>query len=179
MYENNVDNQIKKLQTLNDKQLIDIVKNYKRYKYDEKLKDHALIILKERGIDENLLKITGNLNNDKYINANELFSEYKKKSTIAFILYIIFVVGQKLIIKFLATNLSLGFLLIGIDVLLLIMYIVFLFKSFLLQNSFYSLVGKKEEAEGFILYFLIGMPFYFIYYFYTKNHMKEHMENSI
>lgn len=57
-----------------------------------------------------------------------------------------------------------------------ILYLVLLLKSFGLQEKFYTKMGKNPEDVGWYLYFLVGMPFYFILYFYLMAQMKERLK---
>ena len=45
--------------------LFDVVKYYKQYGYTDEIRESALLILSERGIGEQILKLSGNLNNYK------------------------------------------------------------------------------------------------------------------
>ena len=56
----------RKLLNLNDKKLIDVVKNYRQYGYDEELRNTAIELLKERGITKKQLEFTGDFENRTY-----------------------------------------------------------------------------------------------------------------
>ena len=78
-----------KLDRLDTGWLIDVVKNYRQYGYDDNLRATAITILNKRGITKNDLKITGNFENKTYDHAHDLFKSFGKNSTIAFVLYAI------------------------------------------------------------------------------------------
>lgn len=58
-----------KLESFNDGKLIDIVKNYKQYGYDNDLRNIALGILEKRGINKEQLELSGNFENHSYKSA--------------------------------------------------------------------------------------------------------------
>ena len=75
------------LKTLSDNKLIDIVKNFKQYGYDENIRTNAISILEEKGININDLKLTGNFENQKFNDANSYYNSFFKNSKIAFMFY--------------------------------------------------------------------------------------------
>ena len=60
----------------NDK-LIDVVKNYKRYGYDDELRDYAINLLGERGWNREDLQQFGYLTNHDYDEAEKQYKAYK------------------------------------------------------------------------------------------------------
>ncbi|MBL4604928.1 MAG: hypothetical protein JKY02_04490, partial [Flavobacteriaceae bacterium] len=48
-----------KLESFDNEKLIDIVKNYQQYGYDNDLRNIAIRILEKRGIDKEQLKLSG------------------------------------------------------------------------------------------------------------------------
>ena len=65
----------------NDK-LIDVVKNYKRYGYDDELRDYAINLLGERGWNREDLQQFGYLTNHDYDEAEKQYKAYKRNSLI-------------------------------------------------------------------------------------------------
>lgn len=61
----------------NDK-LIDVVKNYKRYGYDDELRDYAINLLGERGWNREDLQQFGYLTNHDYDEAEKQYVTAKK-----------------------------------------------------------------------------------------------------
>ncbi len=165
--------QRERLIQFSDQKLIDIVKNYRQYGYDEALRETALSILEERGIDLEQLKLSGNFENNTYELAQNLYAAFTRNSTIAMVLY-----GLLIAFRLIISNLSA----VGVIPVLilfwasLIAYLVFFLQSFNNQRNFYKAIGKEAEAESGIVYFLLGMPFFILLYPYFKNKMKEQMQ---
>lgn len=167
--------QDQKLLQLDDNKLMDVVKNYRQYGYDEKLRERAIEILEERGISKEDLKLGGNFDNLKYEQARILFASFGKNSRNAFVFYLLFfLISIRNSEAELGGILSLFFALTWI--VSLILYFVFLIRSFLNQSRFYKLSGKEYGSEGILLYFILGMPFYMIMYFYFKKQMKTQLK---
>ena len=170
-------NHLERLKQFDDQKLIDIVKNYRQYGYEDALRNAALEILETRGIDMEMLKLTGNLENQTFNTANNLFTSFNRNSTIAFSLYGTWLCFRGLIFLFLKDNKTIDINFIAVFFLwgILISYIVFFVKAYLDQREFYKVIKKPDEAEIWIVYFLLGMPLYIFMYFYFKNQMKEQM----
>ena len=167
---------IEKLKKLDTNKLIDVVKNYRQYGYDENLRASAFSILEDRGITKEDLQLTGNLENRTYDLADDLYKSFSQNSKIAFILYGILLLTNILIPILSRDSDTLGLITLIINIGSLIFYFIFLIKSFLNQNQFYKAIGKDYGTEGVLLYLFIGMPFYIIMYFYFRNQMKEKMK---
>lgn len=65
----------------NDK-LIDVVKNYKRYGYDDELRDYAIYLLEKRGWSREDLQQFGYLTNYDYDEAEKQYKAYSRNSLI-------------------------------------------------------------------------------------------------
>ena len=65
----------------NDK-LIDVVKNYKRYGYDDELRDYAIHLLEKRGWSREDLQQFGYLTNYNYDEAEKQYKAYSRNSLI-------------------------------------------------------------------------------------------------
>ncbi|WP_245662346.1 hypothetical protein, partial [Tenacibaculum soleae] len=76
-----------KLESFENGKLIDIVKNYKQYGYDNDLRNIAVGILEKRGINKEQLELTGNFENHSYESAKGIHKLFSWNSKIAFILY--------------------------------------------------------------------------------------------
>lgn len=161
------------LNSYENEKLIDIHKNYKQYDYDESYRDISLSILESRGITKQELKIGGHFSNQKYDEAVRLIASFEEDSKLALILYIIAFVAclSGLVLKN-NTFPSLGTGLVVFSIILGIIYLIALIKSFNYQSSFYKLIDKKSISHA-IIFILIGMPLYFIYYFLQRKKVKE------
>ncbi|MBL4753047.1 MAG: hypothetical protein JKY52_05520 [Flavobacteriales bacterium] len=164
-----------RLKALSTKKLMDVVKNYRQYGYDDQLRNTALALLEGRGIDKEYLELTGNFENHTYGLAKEFYTAFIRNSKIAFILY-----GLLLVTLFLVpilTSLSQFPPLLQAIMLwgFVIAYVFFLVISFINQIQFFKAIGKDNGAEGALVFFLMGMPFYALLYFYFRRQMKEQM----
>jgi len=156
----------------NDK-LIDIVKNFRQYGYDDVLRETAISILADRGISKEQLKLTGSFENKTYNYAPDLFASLLKNSKIAFVMYLILFASRILIRITPDDSVGLAWTFLILSVLSFILYFVFLVMSFVNQNQFYKVIGKDYGTEGALLYLFLGMPFYMFMYFYFKNQMND------
>lgn len=53
--------------------------------------------------------------------------------------------------------------------------LVFVVRSYLLQASFYTTIGKKGEEESPLAYILLGIPLYIVLFFWSRARMREEM----
>ena len=164
-----------RLKNLDNKKLIDVVKNYRQYGYDDKLRALAISILNSRGITKEELKLTGNFENKTYDYANHLYTSFSKNSKIAFILFLVIMLTNILIPVVSFNSESIGIIILFVNLIALFAYLIFLIKSFLNQNRFYKTINEDYGAEGALMYLFLGMPFYIIMYFYFRKQMKEKM----
>ena len=123
-------NYSERLKNLDNKKLIDVVKNYRQYGYDENLRASAISILDARGITKEQLELTGNFDNKAYDYANQLYNSFSKNSKIAFILFLI-ILSTNIVIPILAVNSeTLSILVLIANWVVLFGYFIFLIKSF-------------------------------------------------
>lgn len=170
---------IERLNNLENKQLIDVVKNYKQYGYDKEMRDKAISILEERGVSQEHLRLTGNLENTDYNHATDLYASFLLNSRIAFVLYLTILLNSlfiPLVFSDMETFLQFGRIASWV---LLILYFIFLIKSFLNQDQLYRIIDKKAGSENVLIYLLLGVPFYIMAYFYFKNQIQEKMKGIV
>lgn len=165
-----------RLKKLESDKLIDVVKNYRQYGYNDDIRNHAIILLEQRGITKNDLQLTGNFENSKYDHASNVFASFEKNSRIAFLFYAMFIIIV-IITPFLHISsksfesiTSYGF------IVSFLVYIMFLLKSFLNQSQFYKLTGDEYGTQGAFVYLFLGMPFYIVMYFIFQGQMKERLK---
>ncbi len=130
----------------NDK-LIDVVKNYKRYGYDDDLRGYAIKLLKERGWNEEDLKRFGYLENPDYDEALIQYKAYCRNSLIA----------VSVLVLSLCT--------------LVLVYLVFVFMAYRNVVKFYQALGREEEAI-----FSFDLFWHVLLFFYQKDKMKEELK---
>ncbi len=163
-----------KLKSFDDYKLIDIVKNYRQYKYNEDIRNAAISILESRDIDLDTLKLRGDLINKSYDDAKQEFETFENSSKVAFILYglmIIFRISTSLAKSNEAFQITF-LILFGISI---VGYLIFLIKSFVSQSRYYEIIGKKESQLNPILYFTVGLIIYLVMFFSFRKHMREEM----
>src|SRR6476661_4403749 len=78
-----------RIMKLDNGKLVDLVKNYRQYGYQEEIRDFALAVLKRRGISKDDLQFTGNLENKSYNYAHDVFASFKRNTVVAFITYLL------------------------------------------------------------------------------------------
>jgi len=165
-----------KLLKLSTEKLIDVVKNYRQYSYDESIKNTALEILNERGYDQELLSKSGNIENQNYQFAFNIFSSFNRYSLIAIFLFIILI----LVSIFFSLNSNESRAIIMVEFIaslgILALYILFLVKSFMDQNQLNKILAEDDVSESIVLFLVIGAPFYIFYYFYLRKRLKEQIE---
>jgi len=165
-----------KLESFDNGKLIDIVKNYKQYGYDNDLRNIAIGILGKRGIDKEQLKLSGNFENHSYESAKGIHKSFSRNSKITFILYGIVLISNILVSVLARNSEILASIILIINWIALISYFVFLIKSFMNQSEFYKAIGKENDSSGILIYVFLGLPFYVLTYFYFRNQMNDEMK---
>lgn len=157
-----VDERIQKLQHMQTSMLIDVVKNYKQYGYTDELRESALLILNERGINEQSLKLSGNLNNFKYEHARD---EYRKFVTNSYIALALFILS---FLSFSTTAL----------VSMFIYVIALLFVGFSFNNTKkLSKLLNDKTIDYSVIFIFLSVFLYFILFFVISSQIKEKMTN--
>lgn len=126
--------------------LIDIVRNYKRYGYDDELRDYAINLLEKRGWSREDLQQFGYLTNYDYDEAEKQYKAYSRNSLIG-ICTLVFSGG-----------------------ILAVIYLIFLLLAYRNVAKFYKALGRNED-EG-VLYNIHGV----LAYFHLKGRMKEELK---
>jgi hypothetical protein len=165
-----------RLKKLDTDKLMDVMKNYRQYNYEENVRNEAIQFLAERGISVEDLRLTGNLGNTNYNRADEVYQEFNRNSKIAFILYGLTILTA-ILLRTMQSEDSASYVYLAIfEILLFLSFLGFMISSLINRNRFYKLIGLEDGAEGAILYLFIGMPFYIILFFYLRKEMKEKMK---
>ena len=165
-----------KLNDYSDKKLIDIVKNYRQYDIHESYRNSALKLLNNRGITEEELRFGGNLYNENYENALRYKTEYSSYSILSFKLYFI-----SLFLDIIGPVLNnngypnIGVIMLLIGVLVSLSFMFYLFKSFISLSNFYKINSERNNINVFAM-IILGIPLYFLVYFYYKNKIVEDLK---
>ena len=129
----------------NDK-LIDVVKNYKRYGYDDELRDYAINLLGERGWSREDLQQFGYLTNYDYDEAEKQYKAYNRNSLIGICTFVF----------------SGG--------ILAVVYLIFLILAYRNVAKFYNALGRNQDETA--LFNALGV----LAYFHLKGRMKEELK---
>jgi lipopolysaccharide export system permease protein len=165
-----------KFKTYDKEKLIDIIKNYRIYDYDDSYKKRALNILAKRGVTEQELKIAGHLSNDNFENAKRNYLEYALYSKITLFFYFPYLLTTLAYFILRNNNLpSLAAISIAVAIPSIILFFTFLVKSFVSQSNFNKLTERKYNFN-IILFLFLGIPLYLILYVYNKKKMKEELK---
>lgn len=165
-----------RLKKLDTNKLIDVVKNYRQYGYNEDVRNYALSLLEEQGISKTDLQLTGNLENTSFNYASDLLETFRSNSKLAFLLYVLLIIVKLIAIWFSPQS---GFgnkMLLIAFILCAVLYLIFLIRSFLNQSEFYKTTGEDFGTDGALVYILLGMPFYFFMYFVFQKQMNERLQ---
>nr|WP_321234080.1 LptF/LptG family permease [uncultured Psychroserpens sp.] len=167
------------LKSYENKKLIDVVKHYRKYDYGIEYKNSSLAILNTRGITEQELKFGGNLTDHAYEESLRLKYSYEENSKLAFVLYIITV----LLILPGAILKNNGFPTIGqalfiTGIIVGVFYLFALIKSFIDHANLYKQLGKNN-VSGALIFVLVGLPLYFLFYFYQKKKINEDLKVGV
>lgn len=166
-------NKLEKLKNFNDKKLIDVVKNYRQFGYDDETREAAIEILESRGIDKESLKIRGDFENKSYDDAIKYFKSYDNYSKNALILYIIMIVSKILSHGLPDSNNLLITVLVIIFWGTLIGFLICFIKAFISQSKYFDLIGKDDYGLNANLYFIIGPFIFLIMFFIFRNQIKK------
>lgn len=167
---------IETLNRLDSTKLMDIVKNYRQYGLEEAVKINAIAILGERGINTEELAMAGTLSNHTYDSADELYRSFNRNSKIALVAYTL-LVSLRFVDPILfpnAVELSWAFSIMALVI--AIVYIVHLLRSFMNQDRFYKIAGDNYGTNGAVIYFIFGLPFYLFAFFLFRSQMKDKMK---
>ena len=159
------------LYALDNAQLLNLVRRYRYFGFSEETRDKARSILEKRGLDEDILRRIGYLNDDPFDEALKYYLSFKRISRIAFLTYgvfILFIIGS----YFVQPNWMVSSFLLGLFAGL----IAFVVLSLLHQLRFYRVLGKSFTDGSPLVFFFLGMPLYFLMYFRFKSRMEEHLD---
>ncbi len=164
----------------NNKQLIDIVKNYRQYGYSEEVRKAALQQLNLKGYSELELKMSGDFENKIYSVALQSFNEsssFSKKGLNAYFISIICLIGMILFNNIDITyseTLKIIFQ-IGQVISLISLYILVI-KTLFSSSKFYKVLGKEQDTGDWMIFMLLGPIIYIILHFNHIKKMKEELQ---
>jgi len=161
------------LERSSNEQLIDIVKNYRQFGLSYNYKSVALGHLKNRGISELELRMSGQLLNEKYETGIRHLTDFKENSKLAVVLYFVMVVfglgGSILNNNGFPT---VGPILIIVASIATILFLMLFKKTVMNQSNFYTLL-KKNFMTNSVVFILLGLPLFVLYRIYFSKKMTE------
>ncbi len=153
--------------------LIDIIKNYHQYDYPRAFRNSSIKILAGRGITEEELKLGGNLTNTVYEDANRAVNLFTENSKIAFVAYFSYLVFTVLALVFNNNELPvLAIISAVLAAIFVISFLVYLIKFYTNLSNFYKILNEKNTVN-ILGIAIIGIPLYFLVYFYYQKKLKE------
>jgi lipopolysaccharide export system permease protein len=166
-------NEYKSLLNYDNDKLKSIIKNYNPSDFKIEYKNSAISILDSRGITKQELKLTGNLRNEHYEEALRLKNAYEEDSKLALITYIISTI-LSIAGRIFENNKfpTLGNTLFVIGIVIFVIFIFSLIKSFSKHSDLYKHLGKQKSINP-LLYILLGFPLYFIFYYIQKKQIDD------
>jgi len=172
--------QLEALAAMDTHQLIDVVKNYRQYEYSNEYRDQALKLVAEQGTSEMELKLQGNFENYAYTQSQASLKSYSKYAKYAFISYIltILIYSTSTILKIYEIQLTAGFssAILIFYYAVLGVFVVNLARSIASYYRIYKNLNKTLSTDVVFVVLLIGLPLYFILYFFLKKKVKEDMQ---
>ncbi|NMH85944.1 LptF/LptG family permease [Flavivirga algicola] len=173
---NNSDTEYITLNTYDNNKLINIAKSYKEFGYKIIYRNTALEILNSRGITNQQLKFSGNFNNREYEQIINLKDKYEEDAKLTFVLYFIsiFTSIPGAILdnnNFPKTGTTLFLIGCIIEALLIFSFIKFCIS----QYNYYKHTGKNLTTGNFLVY-ILGIPLYFIIYFFQKKEFEKDLD---
>lgn len=160
-----------KLKKLDNSKLLDVVKNYRQYGYDLDVRNNAIEILNSRGVSTDFIKFSGNYENEKFNRAEQITDIYSTNSKLAFFFYCISFVLNTFVLS-IDTEALISNLLLILAIIMYVFFFVFLFKASANYSEFYKTIGKEKGMGEQIIFFLIGMPVFFVAHLYFIKQMK-------
>lgn len=171
---------VEKFKPLSDNQLIDIIQNYRQYKYTKGQREVGLQLLDERGITKEELVFTGRFENQKHKEALASYDAMLNNSKRALIFYVVSLVAN-ILLAVIANNVELSktVKLIGEIVILYGLNVLFMFyaiKSIVNYDGINKVFKKTSSIGNYIVLYLFGLLFYIILYFYIRKEVKEKID---
>ncbi len=164
----------KNIEDLRLAQLKDVVKNYRQYGYSEAFRTAALIRLKEQGITQQQLHVTGELINKDYLEGEKMVRKFRKFSILTFMAYILYFILPLIIVFIPMQDETATVILTGVSLLVIILFYIFLLRTQSAVNSLKKLTGDNTVSWAVIL---VGMPFYMLLYFYYRKQIQHSLKN--
>tara|TARA_R110002049_G_scaffold308819_1_gene514207 strand:- start:8592 stop:10478 length:1887 start_codon:yes stop_codon:yes gene_type:complete len=156
--------------------LIDIVKNYNAYDYDESSRYEAIKILNSRGKTYQSLLNEGIVFNKDYKKTQSIATNYFDHAKFSIALYSIGAILLILFFVFKNNKMpSLASASIQLSLVSFTLYIIYYIKAYLNLSSFYKHIRGKSKFPN-LMVFVIGLPLYMITYLFMNTKVKEDLK---
>ena len=165
--------EIDKLKGFENHKLIDLIQNYRQYGFNIDHKNYALNILKQRGVSELELRMSGQLINESYENGVRHLEDYHENATLGVLAHSVFLIFG--IIGLVLNNNGgpeVGNILLLIAILSLVLFLIVFPKVLKYQSEFYKILNKKFTTNN-VIFIIVAFPLFFLYRLYFNRKMKE------
>ena len=154
------------LNAMQNDDLIDVVKNHRRYGHSSTYRNQALLILEGRGISEMELRMQGNFENYSYNEGMRAHDNYQKYSKKALLFYIIAVAAAIVWLFLSIYKIDMGAVINkGVPIVVYTfagLFLIRLIQSLIAYSKLHKAMNQRPPAEAFVLFILVGIPFYFV-----------------
>lgn len=148
--------------------LVDVVKNHAIYGYDASIRDQAVELLQERGVQTEDLIYFGKNKGNQIKHAESILKVFNRNAFLALLCYSAFL--AQIFIQ--PTEENLLILTFG-RISTLILYVIFLIGGTFSMVRFNKVIRKPENSGDIIIFILFGMPFFLIIYLHFIRKMRE------
>ncbi len=160
------------LHTLDNAELLDLIKNNSGAGVAQGVQDSILQILTNRGVDKDTIQRFRPADSNPFDKAQKHYLAFKRSSRRVFFCYLTF-----------AGALTISFLLDPhwmVSTALLLIFgslISFVIDTLLQQKRFYKVVGGARSYSTPLVFFFLGMPLYFLMFLSFKQKMEARLEH--
>lgn len=152
--------------------LVDVVENFAIYGYDASIRDHALQLLKDRGVQTEDLVYFGKDKSKQSRYVHGILETFNRNSVLGLIFYIAFI--TQLFVQ--PTEENILILTFG-RISTLILLVIFLIGATFSIVRFNKVINKTENGADILIFILVGMPLFIFVYLYFKRKMKEDLSH--
>lgn len=152
-----------KFKDLDENQIVKFVQNYIQYNFSKEERQAGILILKERGVDVNEVE---KLENKKYLEALNKFSEYKTSILISIPIWVITLVIPPY---------SVG---IVLKVVMILVFIIFLKTAKEILDELDALMNNQiKKYTNPFLFYTLGLSLSIVVYYFTNKEIKEKLKS--
>lgn len=123
-------------------------------------------------MEKEQVELEEDIKSETYLKAEGISKSFALNSKIAFAFYGLWLLVNIVMPLIEPSTETLDLVGLLLNVSSVLVFVVFLIRSYLDQKRFYTLMGKESKTGEVVLYFLIGMPLYFFMYFFFTSRMK-------